>query len=113
MVPDDLTPGILSFPVIADAHLPARPKMFRVLMHYVGDLPKDKMESWYELVLKQCFNKLPLQAASIYIAAKMARCAIIGVYTKDIAETKVEQARKFLVASGVGSVSMIDLEAVE
>ena len=64
-----------------------RPKLYKVLLHNDDYTPME----FVVLVLVQVFHKSESDAASIMLHAHTHGYAVAGVYTFEIAETKVQQ----------------------
>lgn len=67
-----------------------KPKMYRVLLHNDDYTPFNLVTE----ILTKVFNKSSDQAWEIMMAAHNTGQALCGVYTFEIAETKVEQGRQ-------------------
>jgi ATP-dependent Clp protease adaptor protein ClpS len=65
----------------------ARPRVFKVLLHNDDYTPME----FVVLILKQVFNKSDADAMSIMLHAHTHGYAVAGVYTFEIAETKVAE----------------------
>ena len=65
----------------------ARPKLYKVLLHNDDYTPME----FVVLVLVQVFHKSESDAASIMLHAHTHGYAVAGVYTFEIAETKVNE----------------------
>jgi ATP-dependent Clp protease adaptor protein ClpS len=65
----------------------ARPRLFKVLLHNDNFTPME----FVVLVLKEVFAKSEADAMSIMLHAHTHGMAVAGVYTFEIAETKVQQ----------------------
>ena len=65
----------------------ARPRVYKVLLHNDDYTPME----FVVLVLKEVFNKSDADAVSIMLHAHTHGFAVAGVYTFEIAETKVQQ----------------------
>jgi ATP-dependent Clp protease adaptor protein ClpS len=65
----------------------ARPRLYKVLLHNDNFTPME----FVVLVLKEVFAKSEADAMSIMLHAHTHGMAVAGVYTFEIAETKVQQ----------------------
>ena len=65
----------------------ARPRVYKVLLHNDDYTPME----FVVLVLKQVFNKSDADAMSIMLHAHTHGYAVAGVYSFEIAETKVQE----------------------
>ena len=65
----------------------ARPRVYKVLLHNDDYTPME----FVVLVLKQVFNKSDADAMSIMLHAHTRGFAVAGVYSFEIAETKVQE----------------------
>jgi ATP-dependent Clp protease adaptor protein ClpS len=72
------------------------PSMFRVLIH---NDDYTTMEFVVE-VLRRVFHKTPVEATSIMLHVHRSGMGVCGVYTQDIAETKVELVHHLARRSG-------------
>ena len=66
------------------------PVMWRVLLHN-DDYTTQEFVVW---VLETVFNKPPAEAFAIMMRVHQAGLGIAGVYTRDVAETKVSATRR-------------------
>ena len=64
-----------------------RPRLWKVLLHNDDYTPME----FVVLVLKQVFNKSDADSVSIMLHAHTHGMAVAGVYTFEIAETKVQE----------------------
>ena len=64
-----------------------RPRLFKVLLHNDDYTPME----FVVLILKEIFNKSDADATAIMLHAHTHGFAVAGVYTFEIAETKVQQ----------------------
>ena len=64
----------------------APPSMWKVMLHH-GESPPEFVEA----VLTEFFGKDDISAARVMVHAMHNGCATIGLYTKEIAVTKVAQ----------------------
>ena len=67
-----------------------RPRLYKVLLHNDNFTPME----FVVLVLREVFAKSDADAVSIMLHAHTHGMAVAGVYTFEIAETKVQQATK-------------------
>ena len=67
------------------------PKLFRVLLHNDDYTPMD----FVVYVLERFFNKPPEEATRIMLHVHQKGVGICGVYTYEVAETKVAQVTSF------------------
>jgi ATP-dependent Clp protease adaptor protein ClpS len=81
-----------------------KPKLWRVLMHN-DDFTT---QQFVIHVLEQFFRKDPTEAHHLMLKVHMTGKAIVAVYTRDIAETKVEQVSDY--AREQGHPLMLTLE---
>ena len=51
-------------------------------------------------VLREFFRKIPTEAMQLMLKVHMTGKAIVGVYTKDIAETKIEKVTSYARDNG-------------
>src|SRR5207302_10704935 len=65
----------------------ARPRVYKVLLHNDDYTPME----FVVVVLKEVFNKSDADAVSIMLHAHTHGFAVAGVYTFEIAETKVQE----------------------
>ena len=65
----------------------ARPRLYRVLLHNDNYTPME----FVVLVLREVFNKSDSDATSIMLHAHVTGYAVAGVYSFEIAETKVAE----------------------
>jgi ATP-dependent Clp protease adaptor protein ClpS len=68
-----------------------KPVMYRVIMHNDDYTTQEFVVQ----VLIQFFRKDPTEAHHLMLKVHMTGKAIVGVYTKDIAETKVEKVMDY------------------
>jgi ATP-dependent Clp protease adaptor protein ClpS len=66
------------------------PVMWRVLLHN-DDYTTQEFVVW---VLETVFNKPPAEAVAIMMRVHQAGLGIAGIYTRDVAETKVNATRR-------------------
>jgi len=79
-----------------------KPSMYKVLLHNC-----DYVEGMFVAdLLQKHFGKTIQEAVSIMLAAHRSNLALVGVYTKDIAETKVTAAIDEAKASGYDTFLM-------
>ena len=64
-----------------------RPRLFKVVLHNDDYTPME----FVVLILKEIFNKSDADATAIMLHAHTHGYAVAGVYTFEIAETKVQQ----------------------
>ena len=64
-----------------------RPRLYRVLLHNDDFTPRE----FVVMILEQIFLKSESDAVSIMMHAHTTGFAVAGVYTREIAETKVEE----------------------
>jgi len=64
-----------------------RPRLYKVLLHNDDFTPME----FVVLVLRQVFNKSDADAVSIMLHAHTHGMAVAGVYTFEVAETKVQE----------------------
>lgn len=69
----------------------AEPKLYRVLMHNDDYTPMD----FVIFVLRKYFNKSPEEAHKIMLDVHHQGVGLAGIYTFEIAETKVMQVNQF------------------
>jgi ATP-dependent Clp protease adaptor protein ClpS len=81
-----------------------KPQMYRVLMHNDDYTTQEFVIH----VLEQFFKKDPTEAHFLMLKVHMSGKAIVAVYTKDVAETKVEQVTDY--AREVGHPLMLTME---
>ena len=74
----------------------ARPRVYKVLLHNDDYTPME----FVVLVLKQVFNKSDADAMSIMLHAHTRGYAVAGVYSFEIAETKVQETMALADQSG-------------
>jgi ATP-dependent Clp protease adaptor protein ClpS len=65
----------------------ARPRLFKVILHNDDYTPME----FVVLVLREVFNKSDADASAIMLHAHTHGMAVAGVYTFEIAETKVQE----------------------
>lgn len=68
-----------------------RPKMYQVILHNDDYTPAELVAE----LLKMYFNKALNDAIAIMMQAHETGSARVGVYPKDVAETKVQQSMAF------------------
>ncbi|MBU49367.1 MAG: ATP-dependent Clp protease adaptor ClpS [Deltaproteobacteria bacterium] len=68
-----------------------RPKLYRVILHNDDYTTQEFVTH----VLVLFFHKSPTEAAHLMLQAHMTGIATIGVYTKDIAESKVNKVMDY------------------
>jgi ATP-dependent Clp protease adaptor protein ClpS len=68
-----------------------KPQMFRVVMHNDDYTTQEFVVH----VLIEFFRKDPTEANALMLKVHMTGKAIVGVYTKDIAETKIERVTAY------------------
>ena len=73
-----------------------RPRRFRVLLH---NDDYTTME-FVVFVLERVFRKPPAEAEQIMLSVHRTGKGIAGLYTRDVAETKVAQAKELAEAEG-------------
>ena len=73
-----------------------KPRMWRVLMHNDDYTTQE----FVVYVLTQFFRKEPTLASFLMLKVHQTGKAIVGVYTKDIAETKVAQVTDYAREQG-------------
>jgi ATP-dependent Clp protease adaptor protein ClpS len=73
-----------------------RPKLYKVLLHNDNFTPME----FVVLVLREVFAKSEADAMSIMLHAHTHGFAVAGVYTFEIAETKVEQTMALASENG-------------
>jgi ATP-dependent Clp protease adaptor protein ClpS len=66
------------------------PRMWRVLLHN-DDFTTQEFVVW---VLETVFQKAPAEATTIMLHVHHAGLGVAGIYTKDVAETKVTAAER-------------------
>ena len=89
--PDGLERTIV---VPADETQNEKPKMYRVMLYN-----SERMDgAVISQMIQQIFRKRPAEAWDLMMACHRTGRAVLGIYTKEIAETKARQAREF--ASG-------------
>jgi ATP-dependent Clp protease adaptor protein ClpS len=64
-----------------------RPKLYKVLLHNDNFTPME----WVVIILREVFAKSDADAEAIMLHAHTHGFAVAGIYTFEIAETKVEQ----------------------
>ena len=67
-----------------------KPRLYRVLLHNDDFTPRE----FVVMVLEQIFHKSESDAVSIMLFAHTTGFAVAGVFTREIAETKVDEAMK-------------------
>jgi ATP-dependent Clp protease adaptor protein ClpS len=67
-----------------------RPVMWRVLLHN-DDYTTQEFVVW---ILESVFNKPPAEAMAIMMRVHQSGIGIAGIYTRDVAETKVNSTRR-------------------
>ena len=67
-----------------------RPRMWRVLLHN-DDYTTQEFVVW---VLESVFNKARAEAFTIMMSVHRSGLGLAGVYTRDVAETKLKAARQ-------------------
>ena len=82
-----------------------KPKMYRVILHNSDDVDGNLVMT----LLGQHFNKSDAEAYRIVMAAHNTGMASIGVYTKDVAETRMDA----FIASGMAEGYSIHLSMEE
>lgn len=65
-----------------------RPKMFKVILLNDDFTPRE----FVTIVLKEVFSMGPERAYAVMMTAHQKGVCVVGVYTRDIAETKAERA---------------------
>jgi ATP-dependent Clp protease adaptor protein ClpS len=94
MSPDQLSPdqreAVLSETETRDEQRVDRPRMWRVLLHN-DDYTTQDFVVW---VLERVFHKPPGEASTIMLSVHRAGRAVAGVFTHDVAETKIQTTRK-------------------
>jgi ATP-dependent Clp protease adaptor protein ClpS len=74
-----------------------RPRLWKVLLH---NDDYTTME-FVVLVLMEFFQKDPTEATAIMLHVHTRGIGVAGVYTRDVADTKVEQVTKFSEENGM------------
>src|SRR3982750_1675519 len=67
-----------------------RPRLWRVLLHN-DDYTTQDFVVW---ILESIFNKPPAEAFTIMLSVHRSGLGLAGVYTHDVAETKLKAARQ-------------------
>ena len=67
-----------------------RPKLYRVLLHNDDFTPRE----FVVMILEQIFHKSESDAVAIMLHAHTTGFAVAGVFTREIAETKVDEVMK-------------------
>ena len=68
-----------------------KPVLYRVIMHNDDYTTQEFVVA----VLMQFFHKDPTAAQALMLKVHMSGKAIVGVYTKDIAETKIDKVTEY------------------
>jgi len=84
---DENEPGVVTKPRPKTKQKLDRPKLYKVLLHNDDFTPME----FVVLVLVQVFNKSESDAMSVMLHAHTHGYAVAGVYTFEIAETKVSE----------------------
>jgi ATP-dependent Clp protease adaptor protein ClpS len=84
-----------------------RPRLYKVLLHNDDYTPME----FVVLILKEIFNKSDADATAIMLHAHTHGMAVAGVYTFEIAETKVQQT--MALASKAGFPLLCTMEPEE
>ena len=74
----------------AAAQKTKRPRLYRVLLHNDDYTPME----FVVMILEQVFRKSQSDAMSIMLHAHTTGYAVAGVFTREIAETKVDEVMK-------------------
>ncbi|MEM7422557.1 MAG: ATP-dependent Clp protease adapter ClpS [Pseudomonadota bacterium] len=78
---------------IAEPEVKAKPKVERPKMHKVILLNDDfTPREFVTIVLKEVFGMGPERAYAVMMTAHQKGACVVAVYTRDVAETKAEQA---------------------
>jgi ATP-dependent Clp protease adaptor protein ClpS len=67
-----------------------RPRLYRVILHNDDFTPRE----FVVMVLEQIFHKSESDAVAIMLVAHTTGYAVAGVFTREIAETKVDEVMK-------------------
>src|SRR5437868_2542753 len=73
-----------------------KPTLYRVIMHNDDYTTQEFVVH----VLREFFRKDPTEAMQLMLKVHMTGKAIVGVYTKDIAETKIEKVTAYARDNG-------------
>jgi ATP-dependent Clp protease adaptor protein ClpS len=71
-----------------------RPRMWRVLLHN-DDYTTQDFVIW---ILEAVFHKPPAEAVAVMLSVHRSGLGIAGIYTRDVAETKVKTTRQLAEA---------------
>ena len=82
----------------------ARPRLFKVLLHNDDYTPME----FVVLVLRQVFNKSEADSMSIMLHAHTHGFAVAGVYTFEVAETKVQETMALAEKAGFPLLSTLE-----
>jgi ATP-dependent Clp protease adaptor protein ClpS len=83
-----------------------RPRLYRVLLHNDDFTPMEFVVA----VLQIVFHRSEIEAHTIMLEAHRTGLAVAGVYTFEIAETKVEQVTRLAAESGFPLLSTMEPE---
>jgi ATP-dependent Clp protease adaptor protein ClpS len=67
-----------------------RPRLWRVLLHN-DDYTSQEFVVW---ILETVFHKPPVEAFEIMMSVHLSGMGVAGVYTRDVAETKLKTTRQ-------------------
>jgi ATP-dependent Clp protease adaptor protein ClpS len=95
--PDTEGPGGGSETVLERKAKTKKPKMYRVLLHN-DDYTTMEFVIW---VLQEVFHKTESQASHLMLTIHHKGLGVGGVYTRDLAETKVTQVTEFAREHGM------------
>lgn len=83
-----------------------KPKMYRVILHNDDYTSMD----FVIFVLETVFHKPPVEAARLMLQIHREGSGIAGVYSRDVAETKVKQVEDLAVDSGYPLLCTMELD---
>jgi len=95
--PDTEGPGGGNETVLERKPKTKKPKMYRVLLHN-DDYTTMEFVIW---VLQEVFHKTESQATHLMLTIHHKGMGVAGVYTRDLAETKVAQVTEFAREHGM------------
>ena len=73
-----------------------KPRRFKVCMYNDDFTPMDFVVS----ILEQIFDKSPVEAEQLMMNIHKSSYAVVGIYSKDIAQTKATMAEKWSRSEG-------------
>ena len=104
--PEESEPGVVTKTRPKTKPKLAAPKLYKVLLHNDDYTPME----FVVLVLMQVFHKSESDSASIMLHAHTHGYAVAGVYTFEIAETKVAEVMKLATEAQVPLLCTLEPE---